>query len=328
MLGLRHKLLFAFSGLFAILFLVAWLGMVVIERVSSSFDRIFRENLTSINACRAMREDAEEMNQFLLVALWEGSTLDTSTFRFHERDFEKHLRFQQGNITLEGEQLFTDSLSRAWGEFRNHSIDLISSSASLTKKRQDYESRVRPPFKAIQRHSKAIAELNSRNILSADGQVRAQAGDAKERMTLLLSTGGVLVILFLLILGRFILKPIRVLTRSVQEIEKGNLDLTLEVRARDELGQLAEAFNAMTARLREFRRSDHARLVRTQKTTQAAINSLPDAVAVLGPDGEVEMSNETAIELFGIKPGTRAHSLGHAWLGPLLEKVFREERPF
>jgi signal transduction histidine kinase len=124
-----------------------------------------------------------------------------------------------------------------------------------------------------------------------------------------------------------VLKPIRALRQSAQEIEKGNLDLSLQVRSRDELGQLAEAFNAMAARLREFRRSDQARLLRTQRTTQTAINSLPDAIAVLGQDGTVEMSNEPAVDLFGIKPGVRANSLGLPWLGPLVEKVVREARP-
>lgn len=124
------------------------------------------------------------------------------------------------------------------------------------------------------------------------------------------------------------LKPIRTLMDSVKEVEQGNLDLVLEVKSRDELGQLAEAFNAMALRLREFRRTDRAKLVRTQKTTQMAINSLPDAVAVLNVDGTVEMSNEPAQALFGIKPGTRMESLEFEWLTQLFEKVSREMRAF
>lgn len=328
MLGLRHKLLIAFSGLFLLVVLVASLGMVVIDRVSQSFDQIFQENLTSINACRAMREAAEEMNQAFLVSLWEGTTLDTTTVRAHTEEFAKHLRFQQGNPTVAGEQELTDSLTWTWERFRSRYFLLASSRDGIAYRRGAYGSELRPPFQAIQRLTKAISELNSKNILSADGQVRAQAHSAKRTMTILLTSGGVLIFMALLFLGGLILRPIRALTRSAQEIEKGNLDLSLQVRSKDELGQLAEAFNAMAARLREFRRSDQAKLARTQQTTQTAINSLPDAIAVLGRDGTVEMSNDPAIRHFGIKPGARVDSLGHAWLGPLFEKVRRELVPF
>jgi signal transduction histidine kinase len=146
-------------------------------------------------------------------------------------------------------------------------------------------------------------------------------------MIALLLTAGVLTLLLLTITRGIILKPIAGLMRSVKEIEQGNLDLVLEVRSKDELGQLAEAFNAMAARLREFRRSDRAKLLRIQRTTQMAINSLPDAVAVLSADGTVELSNSSAITLFGIKPGTNAKTLGIPWLDALFERVRKEVHP-
>jgi signal transduction histidine kinase len=327
MLGLRQKLLLAFSAFFLLLVMVAWSGMVVIERVSQSFDRIFRENLTTIHACRTMSEVAEEMNRLLLMSLWEGATMDTARVRNLAGEFERNLGFQTGNITVKGERALTDTLASAWADFRSRYFGSLESSAPVAVRREAYRSEVGPAFRAIQQSARSISELNSRNILSADGQVRAQARSARRTMTALLTGGGVLVLLMLAFMGRLVLKPIRALRQSAQEIEKGNLDLSLQVRSRDELGQLAEAFNAMAARLREFRRSDQARLLRTQRTTQTAINSLPDAIAVLGQDGTVEMSNEPAVDLFGIKPGVRANSLGLPWLGPLVEKVVREARP-
>ena len=328
MLGLRQKLLITFAGLFLLLVSVAGLGMKVIERVSRSFDRIFHENLATIDACREMGDAAAEMNQAIIVALWEEKNPDTTSIRIWANAFEKQLRFQQGNVTVTGEQALTDSLARAWNDFRAAYPHLISTDLSIQDRRAAYLHKAKPFFRSIESYAKAIADLNSRNILSADGQVRAQSRSARKAMTFLLSSSAVLVLLILFALGKIILKPIRTLTRSAQEIEKGNLDLALEVRSRDELGQLAEAFNAMAVRLREFRRTDQAKLARTQKTTQAAINSLPDAVAVLSPDGTVEMSNEPAQALFEIKPGTRVDESGHAWLLPLIEKIRLEKRAF
>lgn len=328
MLGLRQKLLIAFAGLSVLLLAVAGIGTVVIGRVTLSFDRIFHENLASINAAREMHQAADELNQALLLTLWEGAEPDTVTIRALSDGFISRLEFQQGNITVTGEGTATDSLASAWKNYRESFLPLLTASAPLSERRNIYLERVRPGLQAVQRQTRRISELNSRNILSADGQVRAEARAARRAMTLLLLGAGTLVIAFFYLMGKAILNPIRALRRSAQEIERGNLDLALQVRSRDELGDLAAAFNAMTAKLREFRRTDQAKLIRTQKTTQTAIDSLPDAVAVIDALGAVELSNHPAQALFGIKPGTHVASLGLPWLTELFERVGRDSRPF
>ena len=126
--------------------------------------------------------------------------------------------------------------------------------------------------------------------------------------------------------GASILRPLRDFTQSARQIEAGNLDLNLKPRSRDEIGELAEAFNSMTSRLREFKRIDHDRLMRSQQTTQLAIDSLPDAVFVIGPDDTIEISNNSARSYFGIEPGREVSSLGLNWLPPLYQEVKTHNR--
>jgi signal transduction histidine kinase len=79
----------------------------------------------------------------------------------------------------------------------------------------------------------------------------------------------------------------------------------------------------MSNKLREFRRLDHNRLLRTQQTTQLAIDSLPDAVFIIGPGGVVEISNRTAAAHFSIEPGKTVEGLDaqQKWLRPLYDSV-------
>jgi signal transduction histidine kinase len=72
------------------------------------------------------------------------------------------------------------------------------------------------------------------------------------------------------------------------------------VLSRDELGQLAEAFNVMARQLRHYRQTDYSRLLRAQRTSQATIDSFPDPILVVDPEGHVEMANPAAQRLFGV----------------------------
>ena len=140
------------------------------------------------------------------------------------------------------------------------------------------------------------------------------SASASRLMLLLAAVGVALAVLFIAIVGRSILRPIETLTRSAREIEQGNLDLVVQVKSRDELQQLAKAFNSMAAKLREYRRTNRAKLIRTQQTTQLAINSLPDVVAILSPEGTIEMANTPAQRLFGLRVDAHVSELRVEWL--------------
>src|SRR6185369_10106734 len=111
------------------------------------------------------------------------------------------------------------------------------------------------------------------------------------------------------------------LTRAVRQIERGNLDVAMPVQSQDELGELARAVVAMAAQLRELRKAEHDRLVRTERTTQLAIDSMPDAVVVVDARGGVELSNAAA-RRFGVEPG-RAIDAGGTELAGRLAALHR-----
>ena len=137
-------------------------------------------------------------------------------------------------------------------------------------------------------------KMNQQNMYDANQLARSKAAKAREQMYILLLLGAALAALYVLLIGRWILRPIKRLTQSVDEIKQGNLDLVVTSDSRDEIGHLSEAFNEMTASLRELRRSDEAKVVRSQYAAQQTFNNLPDAVAILDPEGKVEVATATA----------------------------------
>jgi signal transduction histidine kinase len=170
--------------------------------------------------------------------------------------------------------------------------------------------------------------MNVDNLVRVNAQVRSALLAMRASVILLLLIGLGLSSVFVILTARGIIRPLKLLTSSVRQIERGDLDLLVETNSDDEIGELALAFNQMAARLREFRRLDHQRLARTQQTTQAAIDSLPDAVAVLDVQGTIEISNRTAQVHFKLAPGSRIQDIRPDWASAFFEPVLKSHTPF
>ena len=103
----------------------------------------------------------------------------------------------------------------------------------------------------------------------------------------LLAMGGALLVALIMaiILSRTLIRPIRALTQAAQNITEGHLEQEVKVETKDEIGQLAIAFNRMSeevARVNQLRRqmtADIAHDLRTPLTVIAGyVESMRDGV--------------------------------------------------
>ena len=98
-------------------------------------------------------------------------------------------------------------------------------------------------------------------------------------------------------LGRSILQPIQLLTQAARDLGEGKLGQLVPVAKRDEVGELALAFNKMAAQLQGYRQSTSEQIVRIRRTMEATLASFPDPVFVLDKEGAVELKNPAADKL-------------------------------
>jgi len=81
-----------------------------------------------------------------------------------------------------------------------------------------------------------------------------QRMDAMKRDILLVTLGVTVIgILFTLIMTRVFLRPIEKLAEATERVARGELVQTVDIRSRDEIGDLARDFNQMTLQLKESR---------------------------------------------------------------------------
>lgn len=322
MLGIRQKLSLGFAGLLLILVVIGVQSITLLSVLGHSIDVILRENYRSVLASQQMREALDRLDSGALLTLLGDMDQGDELIAHNLPAFEAALQTELNNITLPGETEKARLVQELFTRYRAVLTQVRDAASPLGERREAYFSRLFPLFHQIKDAADSILHLNQQNMIDANDRARATAASARRRMHVLLASGAVLAVLFILFTGRWVLRPINRLIRVTDEIRRGNLDVVVQSDSHDEIGRLSSAFNEMASSLRELRRSDRTQMVRIQRSTRQVFKSLPDAVALIDLDGKVEISTEAASEVFGLKPGIPLRSLGFEWMESLLDEAF------
>ena len=324
MLSLRQKLLLGFGGLLLIMLIGGVQSIIQFRHLGQSIDVILKENYRSVVACQDMKEALERMDSGVLFTFLGYQQLGNEQIKKNETAFEKALFVELHNITIPGEGGKATALKALFTSYKVKIHDLQKQSQSGSARRV-YFDQILPLFQQVKNTADDILQMNQRNMNEANDRARKDAASAQDRMYLFLLCGILVAIAFMLFIGKWILRPIERLIRYTEEIRDGNLDLVVQIDSGDEIGRLSEAFNDMTTSLREIRRSAQAKLHRTQQATKEALNSLPDAIAIVDPEGKVEISTNSAKEFFGLNPGAQVQDLPVAIFNELFQDIIHDD---
>jgi two-component system phosphate regulon sensor histidine kinase PhoR len=127
-----------------------------------------------------------------------------------------------------------------------------------------------------------------------------QAASASEPPVLAASLAiGAVLLVFNYWLSRRIVLPIRALTRAADALRSGDYEASLHVRNRDEIGQLASAFN----RMRTEMASRENQLREANQVLSAVLEGMRDGVIAVDDRERVLFANDAAGSLMGFRAG-------------------------
>ncbi len=327
MLGIREKLSLGFGGLLLIIIVIGINSITQLTTLGHSIDVILRENYRSVIAGDQMKESLERMDSGALITLLGDTGQGMRLVSVNEALFNAALDAELDNITLPGEKEKAEEIRVLFSRYRAALHEVTDLTLADESRRQAYFVRLLPLFNQIKASAEEILHMNQQNMMEANANARRTAGWSKQYMYILLISGGIVAVLFILFTGRWILLPINRLIRSTDEISRGNLDLVVQTYSQDEIGRLSTAFNEMASSLRQFRRSEQTRMELIQRSTRHVFNSLPDAVAILDPDGRVEVSTQTASEFFGLRAEVGIRDVPFEWPNELFREALASRRP-
>ncbi len=246
---LRTRLLIGLTPLLAIMVGLGLWAIVMFSRLGNDIDVILKENYRSVLAAEGMKEGLERMDSSLLFAIGGEEQQARDQFAEYRPVFERNLKIEQNNITLPGEREMADTLAALFARY----LELTSRFFAIppTEKAERtrlYFTQLLPTFKDIKREADAVLLLNQKNMEDEDARARAAANASIRLMVVVLLGAAVVAAAISLVLSRSILEPIRAVTQAARGVTGGNLDQVVPVLTRDELGELAEAFNVMAGR--------------------------------------------------------------------------------
>ena len=96
---------------------------------------------------------------------------------------------------------------------------------------------------------------------------------------------------------RKILKPLSLLTDAVEKVGKGNLDQTIKINNKDELGILADSFNNMTADLRKMIQAREQLLLDISHELRSPVTRAKLALEMMPDSPEKESIADDLIEM-------------------------------
>jgi len=304
-MSLRTKLLLAQIPLGLALAVVGAMSVYTVTALGRSSQAILADNYRSVLAAQRMKESIERLDSAALFVVAGQRELALEQARKNRARFEDELLVEERNITEEGEHAAAKRLRETWLAYQA-AFDRFASVAPAGELASTYFTELQPAFDAVKRNADTILDLNQDAMLHKSDAAFADAA----RMNQLVSVVSLAALIVGLggstVLTRRLLRPLDGLANAARRLGEGDAEVRAPVHTDDEIGALGREFNQMAERVSQYRQSTLGELLQAQETSQAAIDSLPDAVVVFDAHRTMTNLNEAAeklLDAWHVPPG-------------------------
>ena len=300
---LRRRIFTGVVPLVVLLMAVGGYAVWLFFRLGNAVNTTLHENYVSIVAMRDLKDAAERIERTLSderAAVHHGTPDQIRAFVDEQAAIcRRNVDAECATITEPGEREAAERLRTCDEVF-------LKAVSTNTKPGGEKEEDFHSPLDDLLGAAAEIRGINERAMSAKDQHARDIARQSTRVMLLAMTAALPLGLFFAYRLSGIILRPIQRLTDSARDLGEGNLDQVLPVQSRDELGQLAAAFNKMAGKLRLYRQTTTEELVHARQATEVVFAALLDPILIFSADGEIAYQNPAAERLRKKLAGTGA----------------------
>jgi NtrC-family two-component system sensor histidine kinase KinB len=301
---LRKKIFIGYGITLVLMIIVLIWALVKLLDLGKSSDAILKENYKSILAAENMVYAIERQDSATLLLFLGYEDQAWKQFRDNESQFFQWLGRARDNITVEGEEKIVNTIENSYNNYLNNIAELKSVYKSrLQKTATFYHETILPSSNSVRTACIHLREINQETMFKASERARHIAKRAIWSMMIIGSAAIIIGLGFSIILSNLLVRPVRQMKEATQQISEGNYDIDFSVSSSDELGGLANEFNAMVKRLREYRALNISQIMAEKRKSDAIIRSIDDGIVVVDNEFRVTDVNPTAAKALNIESG-------------------------
>jgi len=297
---LKSKISSGLIILFTVILLVSVLGILFVNQLAQKSKGTITDNYSSVNYMMNMVSELDDINTFQIKRLEKKNIDDSITVNEYLRSqkiFEINLQYEKGNITEIGEGEIVNQLHSAYREYTGV-FEQLKNKNQLGEK--DYEL-LRQRYTSVVSKILDIYNINMNAIIHKTNKLQTTADDVTLYMSIVATLSILLTLSFVFAFPSSIVGPIKELTKKIKSISERNYDQKLEINTNDELGELANAFNVMAARLKLYEAKQIDQLLFEQKRLETVVHSFEDGILVIDENRKVVLVNNTILRVTGLK---------------------------
>jgi PAS domain S-box-containing protein len=263
---LKTKLTVGLIFLFTVILIFGILGTISINLLSRDADLILKNNYESVQYSDNMLRALENVNS-------RKGAIEI---------FEENLKKQEANITEPGEREATEDIRKNFEELKADPKDPSN-------------------YVEIRQAILQVLDLNSAAILRKNAVALDTARNAKHWLAIIFTILTLVSFTFIFNLPGIVSGPIQALSDGIKEIANKNYGKRIYLKQKDELGDLAIAFNSMAEKLDIYEHSNIARMQFEKSRIETIINQMRDGIIGLDAKRNILFMNVVAQKLMGLK---------------------------
>ncbi len=301
--NLRKKILLGYLLVVLIIIGVAGWSVYNFSSLNDAIRDIMVENYRSVIASEKMMESLERQDSGELMFLFGQAEKANQIFHENQMQFMKYLSRAEDNITIQDERHIIDSINVKYQKYISIFSKLKNRSQEKTVQEQKefYLNSIMPIFEEIKSLTMRLLMVNQNHMRSSQQKANDNATKAIYSTLIFSSIAILTAIIFGLYIAGVIIKPVKKLTNSVRKVAAGELDQAIEVTTKDEIGRLAEEFNIMTRKLKEYEKLNVSKLLEEKKKSEGIVKSISNPIIVTDDDNKISLINYKAAQLFDVK---------------------------
>jgi NtrC-family two-component system sensor histidine kinase KinB len=302
MKSLRAKILLGYGlALLLVAAVVVWAysNLRILGRAGQA---VLSENYRSILAAENMIEAVACQDSALLLYLLGHHDQAVSQFAEGESRFLLWLGRAGDNVTIPGEQQIISDIGLGYRQYLQQYPEIARLyTEDAPRAAAYYLSTVLPAFSAVRAGAIRLRQVNQEAMFAASARAQTLAWRAAVSTVGVGGAAILLGLLFSLVLSSLITRPLRRLSEATEEIAGGSYEVRIETGSRDELGRLAESFNAMVVRLKSYNRLNIGKIVEEKRKNDALIRSIDDGILLIDEQLQITNMNPAAERVFDLR---------------------------